>query len=114
AAFFGLTMAETFQLDLPSDGEAEIEARFAFALEAAEIAAWDWDLHCGRMWWSRRLEELYGVAPDPAAPWPSFSRAIHPEDKPRVKAAIFGALRAEQGGGWRMEYRVRKGDGWRW
>lgn len=96
-----------------STASADLEARFAFALEAAEIAAWDWDVRSGALWWSPTLEDLYGFAPDPKSPWRSFSQAMHPEDKPRVKAAVFGALHPERGG-WRLEYRIRNGAEWRW
>lgn len=98
---------------IPPAVSADIEARFAFAFEAAGVAAWDWNVRTGALWWSPTLAELYGFEPDPQTPWRSFSQAMNPDDRPRMRAAIMGALRPEVGG-WRIEYRIRRGGEWRW
>jgi PAS domain S-box-containing protein len=101
--------------DLPRDAAAtaDVEARLAFALEAAEIAAWDWNPRTGEVWWSPTLEALYGVTPaDRTRPWRTFGAVIHPDDRAAVKAAIFET--AERGGGWQNEHRIAGPRGWRW
>jgi len=92
-----------------------VEARLSFALEAAEVAAWDWNPQTGEIWWSSTLEALYGCdAVDAREPWRTFAAAMHPEDEPRVRAAIFGAMKRDGRGSWRIEHRIAGPDGWRW
>ena len=96
--------------------ESQAEARLAFALDAAEVAAWDWDVASGALWCSAGLEALYGVVvADRGRAWDSFAAAIHPEDREPTRAAVFGALSGRSAERWRLDHRVATADGgWRW
>src|SRR5262245_21471978 len=45
------------------DQASRSEARLRFALEAANMGTWDWDLATNSVRWSDNLERLHGVAP---------------------------------------------------
>lgn len=63
----------------------EAEERWQFALEAANQAAWDWDMQTDEIIYSSSYKKMYGFAGDElenhANEW--LSR-IHPEDKKRL------------------------------
>jgi two-component system cell cycle sensor histidine kinase/response regulator CckA len=80
----------------------QTETRLAFALTAARMASWEWDVSTGRLVWASNLEAPFGGA-TPAEPW----GPIHPEDRERVQAAIAdGIARAGQRPALDLEYRI--------
>ena len=93
----------------------ESEERLRLALSGANDAIWDWDLTNHRVFFSTRWREMRGLTEaevgDREDAW---SSGIHPDDAPRVMAAVEAhfagktALFAE-------EYRVHHKDGsWIW
>jgi two-component system, OmpR family, sensor histidine kinase VicK len=90
-------------------GGAELR-RLAFAMEAAGIGTWEWDVRTGEIWWSDNLAALHGI--DPAAfdgTVEGFLRLVHPDDRERVTGAIGAAL--EGGSDYDVEFRVPGSDG---
>jgi PAS domain S-box-containing protein len=84
-----LRVAErTAALTLAHRGVRENEERLRMAVEVAQIAAWEWDVHSGRMTWSTDPEVLFGFPPGSFGADLRISRAIHPEDADRVARAI--------------------------
>jgi len=84
--------------------------RLKLAQEAANIGIWDWDLVSGAVVWSPEVFRHLGV--DPAQQAPSFDlwlSVIHPEDRERIRAAVFQAVRTK--GLFEGEYRVLWPDG---
>jgi len=86
------------------------EERLRFALEAASMGTWDWDLTTQRVHWSENLETLHGLPPNTFdSSFASYEREIHPEDRERV---LGSARRAIEGGGVHdVEYRIVAPDG---
>lgn len=86
------------------------EARLRFALDAAAMGTWDWDLQTQRVTWSDNLERLHGL---PAGTFDgtfsSYAREIHPEDRDRVLASAQRAIR--EGVPHEVEYRIVSSDG---
>jgi PAS domain S-box-containing protein len=89
----------------------ESEARLRFTLEASRVGAWDWDVRTGAVAWSPNLEDIH------RRPRGSFGRSfeavlaeVHPEDRPRVEAAVRRAL--EGGDEYEVEYRLAHADVW--
>ena len=81
-----------------------------FALEAARVGAWEWDVTSGAVSWSPNLEALHGLPPGTfGGTFESFLEGVHPEDRPAVQAAIRAALQG--GGDYECEYRLNRGDG---
>jgi PAS domain S-box-containing protein len=91
----------------------ESEARLQLALDASGmVGIFDWRVPEDRLIADARFARLFGVDPDRAAagaPLTEFARAIHPNDWPRVEAALHRAM--QMGEHYETEYRVRQPDG---
>jgi diguanylate cyclase (GGDEF)-like protein/PAS domain S-box-containing protein len=86
------------------------EALLANAEQVAGIGSFSWDLATNAVQWSRQAYRLFGADPDdPAADiWRILDQRLHPDDKPRLAAAI---ERAQAGERTPMELRVTLPDG---
>ena len=88
---------------------AEAEAMLAHALEASNIAAWEWDLRENRSTASRGMWQLLGLAAEElveGTPWETF---VLPEDRPLLDAALAEAIEKHQL--LDVEFRIRREDG---
>jgi PAS domain S-box-containing protein len=89
---------------------ADNHARLEFALDAANMGTWDWDLHTNTIRWSENLERLHGLAPGTFdGTFEAYKREICPEDRERVLASIEHAV--TEGALHQVEYRVVRPDG---
>ncbi|TIC81694.1 SpoIIE family protein phosphatase [Nocardioides sp. GY 10127] len=89
---------------LRTDFEAQ-RVRFQLAVDAAQIGAFDWDLVTGDLHWDDRLLELFGLTrAEFGATINAFNDALHPDDLPRVTAALDHAIATC--GEYVAEYRV--------
>ena len=87
-------------LDAESDRVA-----WRLAVDAAGVGAFVWDLVTGRLRWDGRLLELFGLdAESFGGTIESFNQCVHPDDLPRVTAALERAV--ESCGDYDAEYRV--------
>ena len=67
----------------------ESEERWKFALEGAGEGVWDWNIQTGDAVYSRRWKEMIGFAEGEIGNTSSeWSSRVHPEDMPKVMAAI--------------------------
>jgi PAS domain S-box-containing protein len=88
----------------------ESEARLRFALEAANMGTWVWDLASNTVRWSDNVERIHGLQPGAFdGTFASYEREIHPDDRERVFASINRAL--AEGVPHDVEYRIVAGDG---
>ncbi len=79
------------------------------AIDAADIGTFDW-LVGGPLHWDDRLIELFGYTPDDfPGTIEAFDDRVHPDDLPRVTAALRRAV--AEGGTYTAEYRVVLPDG---
>jgi len=86
------------------------EERLRFALDAASMGTWEWDLSSHEVRWSDNLERIHGLPPGTFdATFQSYEREIHPEDRPRVLASARRAI--EEGLPHDVEYRIVAPDG---
>ena len=86
------------------------EARLRFALEAASMGTWDWDLSSNTVQWSDNLPGLHGLPVGAFdGQFASYEREIHPDDRARVHASIWRAL--NEGLPHDVEYRIVDPDG---
>ncbi|MBL8490410.1 MAG: CHASE domain-containing protein, partial [Rhodocyclaceae bacterium] len=90
------------------------EERFALAAQVSADAIWERDLVGGGMRTSARVDELLGLPPGATGPGGvDPQNLIHPEDRPRQRAAMEAHLR--DGSPYAVEFRVRHADGrWLW
>lgn len=87
-------------LDAESDRVA-----WRLAVDAAGVGAFVWDLVSGRLRWDGRLLELFGLDEEQfGGTIESFNERVHPDDLPRVSAALERAI--ESCGEYDAEYRV--------
>lgn len=69
----------------------EAEARWRHALEAAGLGVSDWDVRAGRMFRSQTFCDMLGYsAAELDAMEPGLDALVHPDDLPRVRAAMAG------------------------
>jgi PAS domain S-box-containing protein len=84
--------------------------RLQFALEAASMGTWDWDLATNTVQWSDNLSALHGLPPEAFdGTFGSYEREMHPDDRPRVFASVQRAL--SEGTPHDVEYRIVAPDG---
>ena len=86
------------------------EERFRIALDAAELAAWDWDIESDSISWNRQHYTLLGVEAkdNNLQTMDYFISFVHPEDKDTVKNKLEDALR--EGDMFEAEFRVIRAD----
>ncbi|MBF0625861.1 MAG: PocR ligand-binding domain-containing protein [Magnetococcales bacterium] len=92
---------------------AERELVNRLVVQAAQVAAWDWDLTTDVTLWNEQLTHLFGHAErrvEQSLAW--WRQQTHPEDYGRV-AATLSTYIASGTGTWRDEYRFARSDG-RW
>ena len=105
------TEAERERLLQEVKGERE---RLRLALDAGQTGVWDWDIAAGRITWSDRVAEFYGMRPGEFdGTVDMFLRHLHPEDADRVMDAIRASV--EEDAPYLIECRiVPKGGAVRW
>ncbi|MEN3336221.1 MAG: hypothetical protein V7641_5586 [Blastocatellia bacterium] len=102
--------AETTAPQRPDLLHSESVARLQLALEAADMATWDWDIVHDVLDYSRRLGPMVGLAPGADIPHYNATLAIvHEEDRLRYDQAIDQALKGVAD--YELEFRVVWPDG---
>ena len=86
------------------------EERLSLALEAAQVARWEWDLQGGEIVWLENFEALLGLPPgDFAGTREAFLACVHYEDRGRVAQSIARTL--AEGADYDLEFRLSWPDG---
>lgn len=86
----------------------------ALAMRGGSMGAWSRDLATNRVWWSRELEEIVGLAPGTfKGREADFFGFVHEADRDRVAAAVRQAIASRTD--YIVEFRFRHAaDSWRW
>jgi PAS domain S-box-containing protein len=88
----------------------DAQRQLSFALSAARMGAWSWDIETGNLEWSEEVEAIHGFPPGGfAGTFESFVSAIHPDDRDRVIASIQRAV--DDRSRYEVEFRVPFPDG---
>ena len=114
------TTNQIVAIEQRTQAEAELRSaneRIELALNAgAVLGTWVWDIPNDRVTGDERFARAFAADPQQAASGMALDRvttAIHPQDRPRVRAMIEHTIAA--GGSYRAEYRVLQPDGgYRW
>lgn len=85
------------------------EEKLRLALEVSGQGTWDWNLVGGELIWSDKCKDLFGLEADTAVSHDLFFQSIHPEDRERIREAVFRAI--EQKDDYDVEMRVLWPDG---
>jgi PAS domain S-box-containing protein len=93
AAVIAAQVAFAVERTRAEDQARRSEARLRFALDAASMGTWDWDLRTNVVQWSDNLQRIHGL-PDGAfdGTFASYEREIHPDDREKVFASVQRAL----------------------
>ena len=86
----------------------------ALAMRGGRMGAWARNLFTNEVWWSRELEEIFGLPPGGfAGTEAGFLAFVHEEDRARVESAVAAAIadRTDYVVDFRFRHPV---DGWRW
>ncbi len=86
------------------------EERLRMALEAGQVGIWDWNVATGQVSWSDRVYQMHGMAVgSDTGGYQGFRARVHPDDLPRVEAALKEALAG--GAPYSVEFRSPHPDG---
>ncbi|MBD2040065.1 EAL and GGDEF domain-containing protein [Microcoleus sp. FACHB-672] len=86
------------------------EARLKFALKAARMGVWDWDIQTDTIRWSDEVAAIFGIQDNSfAGTYKDYLQFIHPEDFDRVRNAIAQTL--HEGEDYAIEHRIIWSDG---
>ncbi|GAB3319641.1 hypothetical protein GCM10027299_12330 [Larkinella ripae] len=80
--------------------------RLTFALQAAGIGTWDFDIQNQRVWWDERCKELYGFPKDDVVPYQEVLAFVYPQDQERVRNAVQWALNPQSKGQYDILFRT--------
>ncbi len=82
------------------------------AAQAAGMGRWDHKPHIGQRFWDQRARSIFGLPPDEDATQETFERLLHPDDLPRVRAAVAAATdpAGADAGAINLEYRIHRAD----
>ncbi|HTM30234.1 MAG TPA: ATP-binding protein [Vicinamibacterales bacterium] len=110
AAVIAAQVAFAVERTKAEDQARRSEARLRFALDAASMGTWDWDLRTNEVQWSDNLQRIHGL-PEGVfdGTFASYEREIHPEDREKVFASVQRAL--SEGVPHDVEYRIVAPDG---
>ena len=81
----------------------------SLALEASQMGTWDWDILTGRLGWSDRCCEIFGVPAGEPLDYERFLSVLHPEDRDRIDDAVKRTLAEHTP--YDMEFRAVQSDG---
>jgi PAS domain-containing protein len=71
---------------------AEAEERSRFALDSAELGAWDMDPANQRVTWDERCNQLHGFLPGEVTVYSDVLKHIHPDDLENIKQNVQAAI----------------------
>lgn len=110
AAFFlDVTESHTMQSII-----AQSEKRMQMALDAADVAVWDWNIQTGETYFSPKYFTMLGYNPDElSCSFETWSTLLHEDDRDQAIAHIKHCLEKRQG--WDIEFRLMtKENRYRW
>jgi len=94
------------EVELANQRLQESEERYRLVLEGSNDGIWDWYCATDEVYCNDRLLEIIGVSRSEFSPTPAaFSELMHPEDLPKIKAAI--AAHLTNGEKCEVEFRIR-------
>jgi PAS domain S-box-containing protein len=84
----------------------ESQARLQAAIDLVGLSPYTWNLVTGALDWDARLKAMWGLSADAQVDEAVFLSGMHPEDRPRVEAAIAQCSDPAGPGIYAIDYRV--------
>nr|MDQ2686554.1 PAS domain S-box protein [Armatimonadota bacterium] len=85
------------------------EARLKFALAAADVGTWHWDIPSDALIWSDRCKAIFGLPPDAELSYDLFLERLHPDDREQADQAVMRAIDSQAD--YDIEFRCPQPDG---
>jgi PAS domain S-box-containing protein len=86
------------------------EERYALAQRVANIGSWDWDIQTGALYWSERIEPMFGFERGKfGATYEAFLECVHPQDRQFVEDSVNASV--EEAVDYAIEHRIVWPDG---
>lgn len=89
-----------------------IGTRFQLALDAADLATWDWNPRSDSATWDDQLYQLLGIDPETPPCGAEFFKRVHPDDVTEFKQTIDAAIRDRTT--FEYEFRIVRDGAVRW
>jgi PAS domain S-box-containing protein len=87
------------------------EAQARLALDVGQLGTWSWNLQRNTVEADTRCREICGLDPVATLTLDDIAPRVHPDDWPRVEAALTGALQLDGDGSYAQEFRFVHRDG---
>lgn len=84
----------------------ESEAQLRAATELVGLSSYSWDPRTDELRWDAKLKAMWGLPADAQVTAAIWKNAIHPDDQPKVDAAVTHCLDPAGDGVYSVEYRV--------
>lgn len=84
----------------------ESEERLRLSVESTGIGFWDYFPETGKLIWSDRCRELFGLANGVPVNFDIFLEGLHPDDRAQVNSVLEGALNGTDQGSFELECRT--------
>lgn len=85
--------------------------RLALAVEATELGLWEWIAETGKIYWSDRQRDIFGVSADEPLTHELWVSSIHPDDRDWVVDTVEALKNPDSQGKLQTEYRIVRPDG---
>ena len=89
-----------------SDERERAEERLQLALTSGNIGVYEWYPKTQKLVWDGRMRTHWGLSPGAPIDYEGFLQGLHPDDRPRMQAALERALDPNSDGQYFAEYRV--------
>lgn len=100
------TAVDIHERKLAEDALKESEDNLRQAIDATKLGTWNYYPETGKMIWSDRCKELFGIPTDQDVDYELFLQGLHPEDRKSVVSAIKKSLHPKHREPYEVEYRV--------
>ena len=90
------TMQDITERRRAEEALRESQERLSFVVQASSLGTWDWDLVSGRLEWSPRCREIFGIPPGTPINYDRFLQAVHPDDRARIDSAVKSTLAGDE------------------
>jgi PAS domain S-box-containing protein len=100
------TGSDVTELEITRQKLSEAEDRTRFALDSAQLGAWDMDPENERVTWDERCNLLHGFAQGEVTVYSDVLKHIHPDDLENIKQNVQAALNPKGDGYYDETFRI--------
>ena len=106
-----LRVNATLEADRRAQEGAINSKRLALAVEATELGLWEWIVETGKIYWSDRQREIFGISADEPLTHELWVSSLHPDDRDWVIEKVGSLMDPDSDGKLQKEYRIVRPNG---